>query len=166
LGPPSTARIRRAALRPVAAVDAARLAPGLAYAYYERRVARAAVLPDWVPSARDSVGGVALKGTERAQDFGVRLQGFLRVPADAVYEFALESDDGSVLRIGGEDVIDLDGPHAARTATGAVALGAGYHALEVLFFQAEGDRSLELLVRTGNADAWRPIPPDWLYRGR
>jgi hexosaminidase len=166
LGPPSTGRIRRAALRPVAAVDAARLAPGLAYAYYERRVARAAVLPDWVPSARDSVGGVALKGTERAQDFGVRLQGFLRVPADAVYEFALESDDGSVLRIGGEDVIDLDGPHAARTATGAVALGAGYHALEVLFFQAEGDRSLELLVRTGNADAWRPIPPDWLYRGR
>jgi hexosaminidase len=166
LGPPQTGRIRRTTIRPAAAVDAARLAPGLTYAYYERRVRRAAALPEWVPTARDVVPALGFKGTERAEDFGVRLTGFLRVPESDVYEFALLSDDGSLLRIGREIVIDHDGPHAARTATGAAALGAGHHALDVLYFQGEGDRTLELRVRAGGTDTWRPIPPDWLYHER
>lgn len=166
LGPPRTAHIRRTALRPAATVEAGRLARGLAYAYYERRVGRAVALTDWVPAARDVVPVVGLKGTERGEDFGVRLSGFLRVPEDAVYEFALLSDDGSVLRIGGDLVIDHDGPHAARTATGAVALAAGHHPFELLFFQGEGDRTLELHVRTGGTGTWGPIPADWLSRER
>lgn len=164
LGPPSTGRIRRAVLRAPATTDGAMLAPGLAYAYYERRVRRAAGLDQWVPSARGVVPAVGLRGTERAEDFGVGLRGFLRVPDDAVYEFALLSDDGSVLRIGGQVVIDHDGPHGARTATGAVALGAGHHRFELLYFQGEGDRTLDLQIRTAGAAAWRPVPPEWLYR--
>ena len=166
LGPSRTARIRRASLRRGATVDPDRLTPGLAYAYYERRVGRAAALIEWVPSARDGVPAVGLKGTERGEDFGVRWSGFLRVPEDAIYEFALLSDDGSVLRIGGDLVIDHDGPHAARTATGAVALGAGHHPFELLYFQAEGDHTLELQVRAGSTAAWHPVPADWLYRER
>jgi hexosaminidase len=108
--------------------------------------------------------GVALRGTERDEDFGVRLRGFLRVPADAVYEFALLSDDGSVLRIGGIAVIDHDGPHGARTAHGAVALAAGTHRIELLYFQGEGDRVLDLRLRTERGAPWRPIPSDWLLR--
>ena len=166
LGPARTVHIRRAALRPAASVDAAGVAPGLAYAYYERRVGQAAALTQWIPSARDIVQTVDLKGTERAEDFGIRLSGFLRVPEDAVYEFALVSDDGSVLRIAGDVVIDHDGPHPASTAAGTIALGAGYHPFELLFFQGEGDRTLDLRVRTAGTTTWRPIPPDWLYRER
>jgi len=166
LGPLRTGRIRRATLRPAPAVDPERLAPGLAYAYYERRVRRAAVLGDWVPSARDVVQAVGLKGTERAVDFGIRLTGFLRVPEDAVYEFAMLSDDGSVLRVGREVVIDHDGPHGARVATGAMALAAGHHPFEVLYFQGDGDRALDVRIRVGGTDAWGPIPADWLYRER
>jgi len=166
LGPLRTGRVRRATLRPAAAVDPARLAPGLAYAYYERRVRRAATLGDWVPSARDVVQAVGFKGAERAVDFGIRLTGFLRVPEDGVYEFALLSDDGSVLRIGREVVIDHDGPHGARVATGAMALAAGHHPFEVLYFQGEGDRTLDVRIRVGGTDAWGPIPADWLYRER
>jgi len=129
-------------------------------------VGRAAALGQWAPTSRDVVAEVGLRGTERAEHFGVGLRGFLRVPADAVYEFALLSDDGSVLRIGGEAVIDHDGPHGARTATGAVALAAGYHRFELLYFQGEGDRTLELRVRTGLGASWRLVPPDWLYRDR
>lgn len=166
LGPPTTARIRRAAPQPPARVDTARLGRGLTYAYYERRVRRAAALPEWVPSARDVVSGPDFTGSERAENFGVRWQGLLRVPADGVYEFALESDDGSVLRIGGNTVIDHDGPHGARTATGAVALAAGHHRFELLYFQGEGERALELRMRSDRAEEWVPIPPDWLYRER
>ena len=165
LGPSRTVRIRRAALRAPATVNPSFLVPGLTYAYYERAVTRAAVLAQWVPSGRDTVRTVGLRGTERAEHFGARLVGYLRVPEDAVYEFSLLSDDGSVLRIGDEVVIDHDGPHGARVAVGAVALAAGAHAFELLYFQGEGDHALELRVRTGTGD-WRLVPEDWLYRGR
>lgn len=166
LGPPRTARIRRTTLRPPATVNPALLAPGLTYVYYERPVTRAAALAQWVPSSRDTVRAVGLKGTERAEQFGVRLTGYLRVPADDVYEFSLLSDDGSVLRIGNAVVIDHDGPHGARVETGAVALAAGHHQFELAYFQGEGSRELQLGVRHGGDATWRPIAGDWLYRER
>jgi hexosaminidase len=148
-----------------ARVDASSLAPGLTYAYYERSVRTAADLAGWVPTTQDTIGAVALAGVERAEQFGVRLTGFLRVPADDVYAFALVSDDGSVLRVAGRTVVDHDGAHAARSKTGVVALAAGLHALELLYFQGEGDRALELRMRRGDGD-WQDVPREWLFRRR
>jgi hexosaminidase len=165
LGPPRTVRVQRATLRPPSSVDSASLAPGLAYAYYERSVRRAAVLAEWVPTTRGVMTVIGLSGAERAEQFGVRLTGFLRVPADAVYEFALLSDDGSVLRIAGQTVVDHDGPHSAREKTGAIALAAGLHPIDVSYFQGEGDRVLELRMRR-NGEAWEDVPRAWLYRQR
>ena len=165
LGPPVSGRFRRATLRAARRVDPAHLAPGLAYAYYARKVSRAAALTDLTPTARDTVREVALRGTERAENFGARWTGFLRVPTDGVYEFTLLSDDGSLLRIAGETVIDHDGPHSARARAGAVALAAGLHPFEVAFFQGDGDRTLELRMRTGDGD-WQPVPGDWFFRER
>jgi len=145
--------------------DPADLAPGLSYAYYARKVSRAVDLREHAPTTRDTVTAVGLKGTERTEDFGVRLDGFLRVPEAGVYEFALLSDDGSVLRIADTTVIDHDGPHSARAKTGAVALGAGLHPFELAFFQGAGDRALDLRMRTGEQD-WAPVPAEWLYRRR
>jgi hexosaminidase len=165
LGPPRTVRVQRATLRRAAGVDAAALAPGLAYAYYERSVRRATALAEWVPTSRGTTTLIGLTGTERAEQFGVRLTGFLRVPADAVYEFALLSDDGSVLRIAGETVVDHDGPHSAREKTGAIALAAGLHPIDVSYFQGEGDRVLELRIRR-SGEAWGAVPREWLFRQR
>jgi len=155
------------ALQPGAPVrfDPATLAPGLTYGYYERSVRRAAALAQWVPTARDTVATVGLRGTERAEQFGARLTGFLRVPADGVYEFALLSDDGSVLQVAGQTVVDHDGPHSANTATGAIALAAGLHPFELLYFQGDGDHALELRMRRGDEE-WRNVPSEWLYRQR
>jgi len=165
LGPARTTRVERTTLRTPSRIDPATLAPGLAYAYYERAVRRAASLAEWVPTARDTVAAVRFPGRERAEQFGARFTGFLRVPADAVYEFALASDDGSVLRVAGQTVVDHDGPHSASTATGAMGLAAGLHAFELLYFQGDGDRVLELRMRQGE-EAWRDVPPEWLFRQR
>jgi hexosaminidase len=165
LGPVRSALVRRTTLRRAARPAEGALTPGLAYAYYERSVRRAAALTQWVPTRRDTVGAVGFRGTERAEQFGVRLTGFLRVPADAVYEFALLSDDGSILRIAGETVIDHDGPHSAREKTGAIALATGLHEFELAYFQGEGDRVLGLRVRR-DGEGWQDVPGEWLYRQR
>ena len=47
-------------------------------------------------------------------------------PEDGVYTFQTRSDDGSVLYIHGEQVVNNDGSHAAIPATGMVALKKGF----------------------------------------
>jgi hexosaminidase len=163
-GPVRTARFRRATLRAaVAAPDA--LEPGLEYRYHEREFIVAKQVADFLPDRRGVVASVQLRGDEGAERFGVRLGGWLRVPADAVYEFGLTSDDGSVLRIGPETVIDHDGPHGPEEKRGAVALAAGYHPFELLYYQAGGGKDLALRVRR-EQEAWAAVPAEWLYRRR
>jgi hexosaminidase len=163
LGPTRSLQVRRATLQAPSGRALSSLEPGLGYAYYERSVRRAAALAEGAPTARDTVGAVALKGVERPEHFGVRLSGFLRVPADDVYAFELVCDDGAVLRVAGQTVVEHDGSHSANGRTGAIALAAGLHALELLYFQGEGDRTLELRMRRGESD-WQDVPRDWLFR--
>ena len=74
----------------------------------------------------------------------LRYQGFLDVGDDELYRFALSSDDGSKLWIGGQLVVDNDGLHGSIEKRGAIALGAGLHAIEVVWFNATGGAELEL----------------------
>ena len=160
-GPAPSAWFRPATLETAAPADRGTLAPGLTYTYHVGPLRRAAQVPSFVPAKRGVASAIALTSDESAERFGVRFAGYLQVPADDVYEFALSSDDGSILRIGGETVIDNDGPHALLERRGMVALAAGMHTFELLYFQGGGGRGLELRVRRG--EAWEPVPEGWLY---
>ena len=74
------------------------------------------------------------------------------MPADAIYRFVLDSDDGSVLRIDGETVIDRDGGRSPGESYGSAALSAGLHRIDLDYFQGGGGRSLGLKIgREGEA---------------
>ena len=87
------------------------------------------------------------------------------MPSDGVYEFMLVSDDGSVLSVGGEIVVDNDGMHSETEKTGMIALARGLHPLEVSYMQGGGGASLRVLVRR-EGEAWEPLAGDWLARLR
>jgi hexosaminidase len=164
LGPVRSAWWERATLQPPEPVDRPTLASGLRYSYHEARLSRASQVLSFAPVRRSEVTDIGLTGEERPEQFGVRFWGYLEAPADGVYEFALTSDDGGLLRIGGATVVDNDGPHGMLERRGMVALAAGLHTFELLYFQGGGDRGLQLRVlRDG---AWGPVPPAWLYRRR
>jgi hexosaminidase len=101
-----------------------------------------------------------LRGDERPENYGVRLTGFLRVPQDALYTFYVISDDGAKLRIDGDLVVDHDGQHDATEKKGQIALRAGYHPLDLGFFQAGGGVALKLAVSAPGM-ARRPVPSEW-----
>lgn len=71
-------------------------------------------------------------------DIGLILEGFLEIPADGIYTFALLSDDGSILNINGDTVIDNDGPHSPKEIIGQKALKKGLHPLKVYYFDHNG----------------------------
>jgi hexosaminidase len=87
------------------------------------------------------------------------------VPDDALYTFYLACDDGGKLRIDGELVVDHDGEHGETEKAGQVALRAGYHTLDIVYFQAGGGAALRLSVSAPGM-AKREVPKEWLFRGR
>ena len=82
------------------------------------------------------------------------------MPQDALYSFYLGSDDGSRLRVAGELVVDRDGPQRDNERPGQIALRAGCHPMEVVYFQASGGAALKLEVSTP-ASTKLPVPESW-----
>ena len=62
----------------------------------------------------------------------------------SIYRFYTFSDDGSVLYIDGEQIVDNDGGHSGRRAEGKVALEKGLHEIRVLYFENYMGQELEV----------------------
>ncbi len=159
--PPRAALVRRTTYREPESVPPAALALGLRVAYHETAV-RTVVGLDTLPPRRRGVAlSVERQGFERDEQYALVFSGFLEVPEDAMYEFALTSDDGATLQVGDAVVVDNDGPHGSQERSGQVALRAGPHPITVRYFQAGGGADLSLRVRIGSGP-WRAIPVSWL----
>jgi uncharacterized repeat protein (TIGR03806 family) len=116
---------------------------GVYYDYYE--LTGPTALPDFdalTPVASGVASGFDLYVRQRDDDFALRFRGYLEVEAAGSYTFYTSSDDGSQLFIDGGLVVDNDGLHPLREASGAVTLTAGYHQIVVTMFEAGGDQAL------------------------
>lgn len=82
-------------------------------------------------------------------DFGLVAMATIVVERPGLYTFGVNSDDGSRLRIGGQDVIVDNRRHQARDVFGTIELAAGHHELELVMFQTGGTANLELFAAPG-----------------
>jgi hypothetical protein len=104
--------------------------------------------------------------TKRIEWFAIDYTGRFWVEKPGYYDFSLLSDDGAILYIDDEMVIDNDGEHAPQERTGAVQLSHGVHSVRVSYFQ--GPRFHVALVlrvkvpggemRIFNTDELKPPP--------
>ena len=119
-------------------------APGLLASYYEFPAALSAVpdftdlMPDFeqVEDTLDhpdaaSWPGIAMSGRHR---FAARYVFDLFAPATADYELRVQSDDGSLVSLDGEPLIDNDGVHGRQARAATVRLTHGFHRVEVGYF--------------------------------
>jgi len=95
---------------------------------------------------------ISIPDFARKEDFGLTLDGFIKVPTDGLYTFYLSSDDGSFLYVADTLVVDNDGLHGSGDVIGQVALKAGLHPLHIDMFQAKGDEDLRLSVKGPDSD--------------
>lgn len=79
-------------------------------------------------------------------NIGLVTTGYIYLPMDDIYTFALTSDDGSVLKIDGNTIVDMNREQAPTTSAGEKALAKGYHRIEVRYFDHNGGR-LSMTVR-------------------
>ena len=130
--------LRRAYLEPIRI----EVQPKLAFVLYDGKFASVRDIERGVKVARGTTESLDLQQFGRALNFAVQFEGFLKIDSDDFYQFVVDSDDGAVLEIDDEVVVDNDGNHAPRTIAGHVPLRRGLHKFRLRYFQAEGGSSL------------------------
>lgn len=74
-------------------------------------------------------------GVERTTRFGMILYSQLSVAEAGCYEFSLNSDDGSILWIDGQEIVNNDGSHQMTMTKDSFALQPGQYEAKVWYFQ-------------------------------
>lgn len=98
---------------------------------------------------------------KRAEHIVLDINGFLEAPKDDVYTLVLQSDDGSVLYVGGEMLIDNDGDHGMDERQETVALKAGKHKIRICYYQGHGGAGLRFHWFSRDISK-QIVPPDRL----
>ncbi|HCO68517.1 MAG TPA: hypothetical protein DIT04_12275 [Dysgonomonas sp.] len=101
-----------------------------------------------------------IKAPKEAPSFGLRFNGYIDVPETGVYSFFFTCDDGGVLYIGSETIVDNDGQHSPILKSGQAALEKGMHPFQLDFIEAGGGYTLKLQY-TLNGSAPKDIPDSW-----
>lgn len=138
---------------------------GLAYKYYEISGESMPAFSALTPASSGVVDSVALPDSVRENNFGLWYDGYIQVPEKGLYTFFTTSDDGSALFIDGRMVVNNDGRHAPVEKSGVVALEAGYHTFQLMYFQAGGGMELRADIK-GPHMLKQSIPREMLYRER
>lgn len=80
--------------------------------------------------------------------FGIIFNSTMQIESDGRYEFSLSSDDGSILWIGDEEIINNDSIHRMKNITDTINLKAGNFPVRIWYFQgALGEQGLQFNAR-------------------
>lgn len=139
------------------AVDVENTIAGLTCAYYDKAFKRTTEIMG-KPKEIFHVSNIDVPKENKA--FTLQYDGFIEVPETGIYSFFFTCDDGGVLYIGGDKVIDNDGHHSAVLKSGQVALEKGAHPFKLDFIEAGGGYTLRLHYSL-NGSPIKPIPNSW-----
>ena len=93
--------------------------------------------------------------TPRTNLFGLDYHGVFWIKTSGDYQFRMVSDDGAFLYIDDTQLIDLDGLHSARGASGQTHLDPGRHTIHIPYYQgAVTSIALLLWVKSPGQNDW------------
>jgi len=87
-----------------------------------------------------TIGAEKFPGVDRYQQFCMILHSKMTIEVDGCYEFSLHSDDGSILWIDDEIIVNNDGGHQMQLTTDIVSLSKGEYPIKLWYFQGMPDR--------------------------
>ncbi len=151
----------KAVLRPALSIQPTK--HGVAYTYYEGEFQWVADLQKAKVVETGTIPEPSILNAKLPDHFGYIFTGYIYAPEDGVYEFSTRSDDGSVLYIGKEKVVDNDASHAAIEATGRIPLQKGYHPFALHYFEDYEGEYLGWSWRTPSMSKLDAIPTENLY---
>jgi hypothetical protein len=116
---------------------------GTSYKYYEgpfknvRAMAKEGKLVE-----KGTLGSFDITGAKVKDHFGYEFSSWLNVPETGVYKLVVGSDDGAVLWVDGELIVDNDGSHSFSEKTGKAYLEKGFHKVDLKYFDSTHGQKL------------------------
>lgn len=140
---------------------------GVRYKYfeYEGKIESVEALDDQKIATLKEEGNLnnfSLDPAKCKDSFGFEFEAYLKVSKDGIYNFYTYTDDGSVLYIGDQLVVDNDGSHSAKLVEGKVGLKAGYHKVKLKYFESYMEEQIEVGI-SGRDIPRTIIADDMLY---
>lgn len=143
---------------------------GWQYSYYEGEWD---ALPDFA-LLKAAKSGIADKDFDlgklpRQTNYACLIEGFIEIQKAGHYVFALDSDDGSKLFVGGDLLISYDGLHGGGNVKSyMVPLEKGFYPIRIEFFQKGGGALLNLryIAPEGEASRLTAVPFELRYSSR
>jgi len=127
------------------------LQPGITYTYFETKGKQnLAALPGLTPAVTGVTQDISVAVKKRASEFSLLFDGYLKIEKDGIYHFTTRSDDGSILYIDDEEVVNNDGDHGSVEASGKAALKKGYHKIRVAYYDGSGGNELIATIQLEN----------------
>jgi lysophospholipase L1-like esterase len=139
------------------------LESGLDYKYFEGEWASVPDFAALAPATSGTVSRVTLAVRKRDDNFCLEFSGYVRIQEKGQYTFFTASDDGSVLFIDGQKIVDNDGYHGESEKSGTLQLEPGLHPILVGFFEAGGGEVLTVRYE-GPGVTKMEIPDTALFR--
>lgn len=117
---------------------------GVSYTYYEGNCEKVADIAGCKRIKEGTMSNFSILQAPVEDHFAYEFKTYIQIPERGVYRFYTYSDDGAVLYVDGQQVVDNDGGHSTRRAEGVVALEKGFHELEVKYFEDYMGQELEV----------------------
>lgn len=135
---------------------------GVRYTYHEGEVKSVDELDSLAVKKRGVLPNFRFDDAKVSDYFGFQYKALLKVEKDGRYHIMCSSDDGTKVWLDGQLILDNDGAHGTSWVEAFADLEAGFHRLEVKYFQKTGGKVLDLTWE-GPGFSETAIPDSVLY---
>jgi len=117
---------------------------GLMYRYYKGKFSFTEEIKNSTLINSGIIPQFSIEKIPEKTNFAFIFSGYIKIPKDGLYTFYLKSNDGSVMYLNDQKLIDNDGAHGIYEKMTSTSLKTGMHKLKVEYFQQGGGYLLEV----------------------
>ena len=145
------------------AVNVSGLKNGCRYTYHQGEFAWAADVKKSPVKERGVMEAPSIADARDEDHFGYVFTGYIDIPEDGIWSFALTSDDGAILEVDDQLVVNNDGSHSAITTMGRIPLRKGLHPYKLVYLEDYEGQALVWHWHSEQESEFTLVPKDKLY---
>jgi hypothetical protein len=136
---------------------------GCRYTYHQGEFAWAADVKKSPVKESGVMEAPTIANAKDEDHFGYVFTGYIDIPEDGIWSFSLLSDDGAILEVDDQLVVNNDGSHSAITTMGRIPLRKGMHAYRLVYLEDYEGQALAWGWHSEQESEFTRVPKDKLY---
>jgi len=136
---------------------------GIAFEYFPNYCISVDDIQKFTPTTIGVMPAFSLAAIPDDREFAYRFNGYFKIPATGVYTFYMKSNDGSILTLDGNPLLNFDDERGNAEKSASRMLEKGFHKFEVNYYQMGGKKSLNIAWKKPTSTEREEIPASVLF---